>query len=86
MQIYRKVYKPHACELRPFSAEQFEACLPGKRVIIIGDSTMRQMFQSLACLMTPVISAGEFLVREPSFPLHACMHALSALSGPLRHA
>lgn len=63
LQVYRQAYKPYVCELRPFSAEHFEACLPGKRIIIIGDSTMRQLYQSLACLLSPVIITGHLTVR-----------------------
>ncbi|KAK9916493.1 hypothetical protein WJX75_003317 [Coccomyxa subellipsoidea] len=58
---YRKVFKPHDCALHHFNPEHFEQCLAGRRIIIIGDSTMRQMFQSLACLMTPRIVGGFFM-------------------------
>jgi len=62
LQEFSKVFKPHACELNPWNASHFEQCLKGRRVIIIGDSTMRQTFQSLACLMTDRIKDGFFLV------------------------
>ena len=62
-QEYRKVFRPHACDLQEFSAEQFQACLRGRRIIMIGDSTMRQLFQSLACLFTAHIRSGDFVVN-----------------------
>ncbi|CAL8467294.1 g6831 [Coccomyxa elongata] len=58
---YRKVFKPHGCALHHFNPEHFEQCLTGRQIIIIGDSTMRQLFQSLACLMTPRIVGGFFM-------------------------
>ena len=56
------MFKPHDCALHQFNPEHFEQCLTGRRIIVIGDSTMRQMFQSLACLMTPRIVDGFFVV------------------------
>ena len=39
-------------------ARHFSQCLQGRRVIMIGDSTMRQMFQSLACILGEHIQDG----------------------------
>ena len=72
LQEYRKVFKPHGCSLHHFNPEHFEQCLTGRRIIIIGDSTMRQMFQSLACLMTPRIVGGFFMVSDILFALWTC--------------
>ncbi|CAK0787972.1 hypothetical protein CVIRNUC_011194 [Coccomyxa viridis] len=63
-QEFRKVFKPHACELHAWNASHFEECLAGRRIIIIGDSTMRQAFQSLACLLTDQILSGFFVDWE----------------------
>ena len=47
-------YQPHACKLHPWDALGFDRCLANRCVILVGDSLMRQMFQSLACLLAPV--------------------------------
>ena len=58
MQEFSQVFKPHACELQPMDAQHFSQCLRNRRVIMIGDSTMRQMFQSLACILGEHIQDG----------------------------
>ena len=55
---YDQEYRPHACALRPWDAAAFGACMRGRRIVLIGDSLMRQMFQSLACLLGPQLEAG----------------------------
>lgn len=67
MQEFRKVFKPHACELNAWNASRFEQCLAGRCIIIVGDSTMRQTFQSLACLMSEQIQDGFFMVSHCTF-------------------
>ena len=62
LQEFRKVYEPHACELHAFNASHFSQCTKGQRIIIIGDSTMRQVFQSLACLLHKEVKDGFFMV------------------------
>ena len=82
LQEFRKVFKPHACELHAWNASHFEECLAGRRIIIIGDSTMRQAFQSLACLLTDQILSGFFVVSLPylqeCFSLSLCCREHSA--------
>jgi hypothetical protein len=46
-----------SCDLRAFNAERFAKCLAGRRMVMIGDSTMNGIFNSLACL-TRHISTG----------------------------
>ena len=70
-QEFRKVFQPHACELHSMNATHFSKCLAGQRIIIIGDSTMRQVFQSLACLLTDHIADGYLVVSPPSGALHS---------------
>ncbi len=53
-QLAAQVYQPHACELHAWDAHGFDSCLAERKIILIGDSMMRQMFQSLACLLAPV--------------------------------
>ncbi len=77
------MFKPHECALHQFNPEHFEQCLTGRRIIVIGDSTMRQMFQSLACLMTPRIVDGFFVVCSfcPTAHPHCISeHALNLLT------
>ncbi len=49
-----QVFKPFECDLRPWDAQKFAQCTAKKRIIMIGDSLMRQQFQSLACLTSNV--------------------------------
>lgn len=54
----RQVFRAHQCELRPWDAAGFAGCLAGRRLIMVGDSLMRQSFQSLGCLAAPVTASG----------------------------
>lgn len=62
-QEFRKTFEPYGCELHAFNSSHFSQCLKGRRIIIVGDSTMRQTFQSLACLLHEEIKSGWFVVR-----------------------
>ncbi len=53
-QEYSKEFVPHSCDLHPFDATGYDKCMANRRLIIIGDSLMRQTFQSLACLLNKV--------------------------------
>ena len=57
------MFRPYGCELHPMDSKHFAQCLQGRRIIMIGDSTMRQMFQSLACLLGDHIGDGFLKVR-----------------------
>ena len=48
----------------PWTRSTLPQCLKGRRIIMIGDSTMRQMFQSLACLLGDQIGDGFLKVRS----------------------
>ena len=48
------MFKPFECDLRPWDAQKFAHCTAKKRIIMIGDSLMRQQFQSLACLTSNI--------------------------------
>ena len=62
MQEFRKVFEPYGCELHDFNASHFSQCMKGRRLIIVGDSTMRQVFQSLACMLHEEVESGWFVV------------------------
>ncbi len=64
VQEFRKVFRPYACDLHAMNATYFAQCLKGQRMIIVGDSTMRQVFQSLACLLHEEIVEGYLVVRH----------------------
>ncbi|KAK9907951.1 hypothetical protein WJX75_000456 [Coccomyxa subellipsoidea] len=67
---YSKVYKPYECDLRPWNPEQFADCTAAKRIIMIGDSLMRQQWLSLACLLNDVTVSGEHhLWDEEKYPV-----------------
>ncbi len=53
-QEYSQEFLPHGCNLHPFEARGFNKCMADRRLIIVGDSLMRQTFQSLACLLNEV--------------------------------
>jgi hypothetical protein len=42
--------------------------MQGQRIIIVGDSTMRQVFQSLACILHEDVEDGYLVVRSPHLP------------------
>lgn len=54
---------PFDCDLRPWDSEKFAQCTAKKRIIMVGDSLMRQQFQSLACL-TGNISVSHYCPLE----------------------
>ncbi|CAK0786753.1 hypothetical protein CVIRNUC_009967 [Coccomyxa viridis] len=65
---FRKVFQPYACELHSMNTTYFSECLQGQRIIIIGDSTMRQVFQSLACLLTDHVTDGYLVDWQDAKP------------------
>ena len=64
-QEFRQVFQPYACDLHAMNTTHFSQCLKGQRLIIIGDSTMRQVFQSLACLLHEEVAEGYLVVGHP---------------------
>ena len=46
------------CELLPWDEQGFDTCMEGRRLILLGDSLMRQSFLSLGCLAAPVVTEG----------------------------
>ena len=66
VQEFRKIFQPYSCDLHRMNATHFSKCLAGQRLIIIGDSTMRQVFQSLACLLADHVEDGYLVVSISS--------------------
>lgn len=76
-----QVFQPHSCDLAPWDAAAFGQCVKGKRLIFIGDSTTRQQFQSLACLLGPVTAAAHGSAHWNSSSItgaQACLLGLSS--------
>ena len=74
VQEFRKIFQPYSCDLHKMNATHFSKCLTGQRLIIIGDSTMRQVFQSLACLLSDHVTDGYLVVSPPSSTLCSISH------------
>ena len=74
------MFRPFACDLHAMNATHFAQCLKGQRIIIIGDSTMRQVFQSLACLLHEEVVDGYLVVR----PTPTSENAQTCLSSSLK--
>jgi hypothetical protein len=51
INIRLQVFQPRDCQFHPWSSEHFNTCFAGRRLVMIGDSLMRQTFQSLGCLL-----------------------------------
>lgn len=55
----RQVYKPFVCDMREWDLEDFGKCTENTRMIMVGDLSMKQMFDSLACLTRPFLKSGK---------------------------
>lgn len=65
-----QVFRPFECDLRPWDARKFAQCTAKKRIVMIGDSLMRQQFQSLACLTSNVTVSQHPTPQTGSAHLH----------------
>ena len=77
-----QVFQPHSCDLAPWDAAAFGQCIKGKRLIFIGDSTTRQQFQSLACLLGPVTAAAHGSAHWNSSSITGAQACLNGLGLP----
>lgn len=57
-RLWLQVFKPFVCELRPWDTADFLQCTGKRRMIMIGDMSMHQLFNSLACLLNRDIQEG----------------------------
>ncbi|KAI6669303.1 hypothetical protein NL676_004188 [Syzygium grande] len=66
-------WKPQACSLPRFDALKFLAKMRKKRIMLVGDSIMRNQWESLVCLVQGVIPTGRKTVsyNGPSMAFHA---------------
>ncbi len=51
-----KNWQPPGCMVHPYSSNDITACLDSKRVVFVGDSTVRQAFWATATKLSPAIA------------------------------
>ena len=59
-----QVFRPYVCEMRPWDAVDFLQCTARRRIIMVGDMSMHQLFNSLACLLSKGIQEGSQMPWE----------------------
>ncbi|KAJ7970576.1 Trichome birefringence-like family [Quillaja saponaria] len=66
-------WKPNSCSIPRFDALKFLGKLRRKRIILVGDSIMRNQWESLVCLVQGVVPTGRKRVtyKGPSMSFHA---------------
>ncbi|XP_038891465.1 protein trichome birefringence-like 36 [Benincasa hispida] len=66
-------WKPHSCSIRRFDALNFLGKMRRKRIMLVGDSIMRNQWESLVCLVQGVVPTGRKRVtyNGPSMAFHA---------------
>ncbi|KGN52192.1 protein trichome birefringence-like 36 [Cucumis sativus] len=66
-------WKPHSCSIRRFDALNFLGKMRSKRIMLVGDSIMRNQWESLVCLVQGVVPTGRKRVtyNGPSMAFHA---------------
>ena len=58
MEICLQIFRPFVCDMRPWDGQDFLQCTAKRRMILIGDMSMHQLFNSLACLLGKAITTG----------------------------
>ena len=64
-----QVFRPYVCNMRDWDQEDFLKCTYKRRIIMIGDMSMHQMFNSMACLLSASIQEGSQVPWEVSTSL-----------------
>ncbi|CAK7325240.1 unnamed protein product [Dovyalis caffra] len=66
-------WQPHGCSIPRFDALKFLGKMRRKRIMLVGDSIMRNQWESLVCLVQGVIPTGHKKVtyNGPSMAFHA---------------
>ncbi|CAN0862236.1 Protein trichome birefringence-like 36 [Linum grandiflorum] len=66
-------WQPHGCSLPRFDALKFLGKMRRKRLMLVGDSIMRNQWESLVCLVQGVIPTGHKMVsyNGPTMAFHA---------------
>ena len=63
-----QVFQPYVCNMRDWDQEDFLKCTYKRRIIMIGDMSMHQMFNSMACLLSASVQEGSQVPWEVSIP------------------
>ena len=63
------MFRPYVCNMRDWDQEDFLKCTFKRRIIMIGDMSMHQMFNSMACLLSASIQEGSQVPWEVSISL-----------------
>ena len=66
------------CDLRPWDAKDFLQCTAKRRMIMVGDMSMHQLFNSLACLLSGAIQEG----YQMPWKVHPSLAALADVQAP----
>ncbi|KAK2996463.1 hypothetical protein RJ639_047660 [Escallonia herrerae] len=71
-------WKPHGCSIPRFDALDFLGRMRRKRIMLVGDSIMRNQWESLVCLIHSVIPTARRIVtyNGPSMAFHALVTKL----------
>ncbi|XP_065861874.1 protein trichome birefringence-like 36 [Euphorbia lathyris] len=66
-------WSPHSCSIPRFNALKFLGKMRRKRIMLVGDSIMRNQWESLVCLVQGVIPTGHKMLtyNGPSMAFHA---------------
>ncbi|CAK9316966.1 unnamed protein product [Citrullus colocynthis] len=66
-------WKPNGCSIQRFDALNFLGKMRRKRIMLVGDSIMRNQWESLVCLVQGVVPTGRKMVtyNGPSMAFHA---------------
>ncbi|CAM8969655.1 unnamed protein product [Rhodiola kirilowii] len=72
-------WEPHGCSLQRFDALKFLAKMRKKRLMFVGDSIMRNQWESLVCLVQGVVPTGRKGVsyNGPTMSFHALDYEMS---------
>lgn len=54
-------WEPRGCRMHEYSRDDFSDCLAGRRLVFVGDSTMRQLFLAAAKRLDPVRAEEELM-------------------------
>ncbi|KAG2389802.1 Protein trichome birefringence-like 36 [Vigna angularis] len=80
-------WKPTGCTLPRFDALRFLGRMRRKRIMLMGDSMMRNQWESLVCLVQGIIPIGRKMVtyNGPAMAFHAMVLDLCKEVEALRH-
>ncbi|KAL8347090.1 hypothetical protein RB601_003335 [Gaeumannomyces tritici] len=73
-------WEPRGCRMHEYSRDDFSDCLAGRRLVFVGDSTMRQLFLAAAKRLDPVRADEErmraFVSDNPRHDIDVAIHGV----------